>query len=170
MIFNSRCLVFVPHHLVWMTARVKTLAWRDLATSVFALTGEWATNVRTGPVSRNKIAPSFWYGYVDTRRIKWQIPFLKSHLVLAILLFVSLWWRCSKVGGGVDERVGILCEGSICRKHIKNKIISFKIQQIPFATPRQKHCCRKYFSSSDPRIYITRNNFSYFSSWKPCAF
>ena len=51
--------MLVLHHLVRMTERVKILAWRDLGTSVFVLTGEWATNVRTGPVSRKHPAKLF---------------------------------------------------------------------------------------------------------------
>ena len=48
--------MLVLRRLVSMTERVKILAWRDLGTSVFVLTGGWATNVRTGPVSRKNPA------------------------------------------------------------------------------------------------------------------
>lgn len=57
--------MLVLHHLVRMTERVKILAWRDLGTNVFVLTGEWVTNVRTRPVSKRKILLSFSHGFVD---------------------------------------------------------------------------------------------------------
>lgn len=42
---------------------------------------------------------SFSNGLVDTGQLNSQIPFLKSHSALVILLFVSLWCRWGKAGG-----------------------------------------------------------------------
>jgi len=67
---------------------VKILAWRELGTNVFVLKGEWATNVRTGPVSirKKKNPPSFFHGPFWCKESKsadfFRIPFNLRYFVV----------------------------------------------------------------------------------------